>query len=88
MKMIITIIKDNDTETMIKALTSEDFRVTTIASTGGFLRSGVSTLLCGVEDSQLQKALDTIHKVFPPLENSTEKRCTLFVINVTDSQHF
>ncbi len=88
MKMIITIIKDNDTDAMIKALTSENFRVTTIASTGGFLRSGVSTLLCGVEDDQLQKALDVIHKVFPPLQNSTEKRCALFVINVADSQHF
>lgn len=88
MKMIITIIKDNDTDAVIKALTSENFRVTTIASTGGFLRSGVSTLLCGVEDDQLQKALDIIHKVFPPLKNSTEKRCALFVINVADSQHF
>jgi uncharacterized protein YaaQ len=88
MKMIITIIKDNDTDSMIKALTSEKFRVTTIASTGGFLRSGVSTLLCGVEDNQLQKALDTIHKVFPPQQDPTEKRCALFVINVTDSQHF
>jgi uncharacterized protein YaaQ len=88
MKMIITIIKDNDTDSMIKALTSENFRVTTIASTGGFLHSGVSTLLCGVADDQLQKALDVIHKVFPPLKNSSEKRCALFVINVADSQHF
>jgi uncharacterized protein YaaQ len=88
MKMIITIIKDNDTDAMIKALTSENFRVTTIASTGGFLRSGVSTLLCGVEDEQLQKALDTIHKVFPPQPNNQDKRCALFVINVADSQHF
>ena len=88
MKMIITIIKDNDTDAVIKALTSEDFRVTTIASTGGFLRSGVSTLLCGVEDDRLQKALDIMHKVFPPLKESTEKRCALFVVNVADSQHF
>lgn len=88
MKMIITIIKDNDTDLLTKALTTDGFRVTTIASTGGFLRSGVSTLLCGVEDDQVSKALDVIHKVFPPVPNSTEKRCTLFVINVADSQHF
>jgi uncharacterized protein YaaQ len=88
MKMIITIINDNETDPLIKALTSENFRVTTIASTGGFLHSGVSTLLCGVEDDQLQKALDVIHKVFPPLKDSKEKRCALFVINVADSQHF
>ncbi len=88
MKMIITIVKDNDTDTVIKALTSENFRVTTIASTGGFLHSGVSTLLCGVEDEQLQKALDVVHKALPPLKNPQEKRCALFVINVADSQHF
>ncbi len=88
MKMIITIIKDNDTDTVIRALTSENFRVTTIASTGGFLRSGVTTLLCGVEDDQVQKALNTIHKIFPPQDSTDEKRCTLFVINVADSQRF
>jgi uncharacterized protein YaaQ len=86
--MIITIIKDNDTDTLIKALTSESFRVTTIASTGGFLHSGVSTLLCGVEDDQVKKAIDVIHKVFPPHPETPEHRCTLFVLNVADSQHF
>lgn len=88
MKMIITIVKDSDTDALIKALTTDDFRVTTIASTGGFLRSGVSTLLCGVENEQVQNALDIIHKVFPPQTPEGEKRCTLFVINVEDSQHF
>lgn len=88
MKMIITIIKDNDTDALTKALTSDGFRVTTVASTGGFLRSGVSTLLCGVEDDQVTKAIDVIHKVFPPMPELTERRCTLFVINVADSQHF
>ena len=88
MKMIITIIKDNDTDALTKALTSDGFRVTTVASTGGFLRSGVSTLLCGVEDDQVKKALEVIHKVFPPQPETDAKRCTLFVINVADSQHF
>lgn len=88
MKMIITIIKDNDTDTVTKALTAQGFRVTTIASTGGFLRSGVSTLLCGVEDEQVQNVLDVIHRIFPPQQKTDEKRCTLFVLNVADSQHF
>jgi uncharacterized protein YaaQ len=88
MKMIITIIKDNDTDALIKALTSEGFRVTTIASTGGFLRSGVSTLLCGVENEQVKKAIDVIHTVFPPHPETPERRCTLFVLDVADSQHF
>ena len=77
MKMIISIVKDNDTDALTKALTSESFRVTTIASTGGFLRSGVSTLLCGVDDDQLQKALDIIHKVFPPLKKFNREKGAL-----------
>ena len=39
MKMIIVIIKDTDAEHVTQALTANDFRVTRIASTGGFLRS-------------------------------------------------
>ena len=45
MKMIIAIVKDHDADPVTQALTNENFRVTRIASTGGFLRSGVATLL-------------------------------------------
>ena len=60
MKLIIAIIKDEDNESVSKALTKKDFRVTLIASTGGFLRSGRSTLLIGVNDDQIENALDVI----------------------------
>ena len=48
MKMVILILKDHDSDAMTQALTSAQYRVTRIASTGGFLRSGVVTLLLGV----------------------------------------
>lgn len=38
MKMIIAIVRDRDTNPVSTALTSSEFRVTHIASTGGFLR--------------------------------------------------
>ena len=41
MKMIIVIVKDADAEQVTQSLTVNNFRVTRIASTGGFLRSGV-----------------------------------------------
>ncbi|KAF0111690.1 MAG: hypothetical protein FD147_701 [Chloroflexi bacterium] len=88
MKMIIAIVKDNDTEPVSTALTTSNYRVTTIASTGGFLRSGLSTLLCGVEDDQLNKALDAIRGVFIPQKANGDKRCTLFVLNVAEYHHF
>ena len=51
MKMIILILKDQLTETMTSRLTGAKYRVTRIASTGGFLRSGIATLLIGMEDA-------------------------------------
>jgi len=79
--MIILIIKDNDSDEITQALTSEKYRVTRIASTGGFLRRGVVTLLLGVRDEHVESALDLIRKKLTPLP-SGEKRATLFVVPV------
>lgn len=81
MKMVILIIKERDADEVLQALTSEKYRVTRIASTGGFLRSGVVTLLLGVRDERLESALDLIRKKLTPLP-SGEKRATLFVVPV------
>jgi len=81
MKMIILIIKDNDSDEVTQALTSEQYRVTRIASTGGFLRSGVVTLLLGVRDERVESALTLIRAKLPPLP-SGEKRATFFVVPV------
>jgi len=62
MKMIISIIHDEDNDRVSRSLTSENFRVTMIASTGGFLRSGRSTLLIGVEDERLERALQILRE--------------------------
>ena len=53
MKMIIVIVKDQDADTLTQACTAASFRVTRVASTGGFLRSGVVTMLLGVDDEQV-----------------------------------
>ena len=81
MKMIILIIKDNDSDEVTQALTSEQYRVTRIASTGGFLRSGVVTLLLGVRDERVEAALELVRMKLRPLP-SGEKRVTLFVVPV------
>jgi len=81
MKMVIIIVKDHDSDEVTQALTSEKYRVTRIASTGGFLRSGVVTLLLGVRDERLESALEVIRKKLTPLP-SGEKRATLFVVPV------
>ena len=82
MKMIIAILPDSDSENVMQALIQNDFRVTQIASTGGFLRSGMSTLLIGVEDEQVDTAVNVIrHNCAPPIEPALH-RATLFVLPV------
>lgn len=63
MKLIVAIVQDEDASRLISSLMSEGFRVTKLATTGGFLRSGNTTLLIGVEDDKLQSALDIVEKV-------------------------
>jgi len=81
MKMIILIVKDNDADEITQALTADKYRITRVASTGGFLRNGVVTLFIGVRDERAELALDLIRKTLTPLP-SGEKRATLFVIPV------
>ena len=63
MKLIIAIVQDEDSSRLISSLMSEGYRVTKLATTGGFLRSGNTTLLVGVEDDKLQNAMSIIEKV-------------------------
>jgi len=88
MKMIIAIVNDDDSELVSKAITGAGFRVTTIASTGGFLRKGKTTMLSGVEDNELEKALNVLRSCFPPQEASEDHRCTIFVLNISEAHHF
>ncbi len=82
MKMIIVIVKDHLAETLTRALTGAQYRVTGIASTGGFLRSGVATLLLGLEESQVDSAVALIRKTVEAA-GPGEKRATLFVVPVS-----
>ncbi len=81
MKMIIVIVKDHLTDALTRALTSGQYRVTGIASTGGFMRSGVGTLLIGVEEGQVEAAIELIRKTIG--SGAGEKQATLFVVPVS-----
>ena len=81
MKMIIVIVKDHDADPVTQALTSENFRVTRIASTGGFLRAGVATLLIGVDDADVEAAIRVMRANLGESKPG-EKRATLFVVPV------
>ncbi|NLB70396.1 MAG: hypothetical protein GX797_00115 [Chloroflexi bacterium] len=82
MKLIMAIIKDEDNDHVSKKLTDERFRVTFIASTGGFFRSGRSTLIIGVDDDRVEKALEIIKENTTVPDSSEEKQATVFVLEV------
>ncbi len=80
MKMIIVIIKDHLREALTRALTDGQYRVTGIASTGGFMRSGVTTLLIGVDESQVDAAIELIRKTAGSAPGG--KQGTVYVVPV------
>lgn len=81
MKLIIAIIRDVDADSATQALTTADFRVTRIASTGGLLRRGVTTLLIGVDKGRVEAGIQVLKdNCTPPGEG--EKRATVFVVPV------
>ena len=63
MKLIIAIVQDEDASRLISNLMNEGFGVTKLATTGGFLRSGNTTLLLGVDDAKFDGAMGVIEKV-------------------------
>lgn len=66
MKLIMAVIQDNDAGRLMEALSRKKFGLTRLASTGGFLRSGNTTLMIGVEDERVEELLDIIEKTCKP----------------------
>jgi len=59
-KLIICIVQDQDAGALIDDLTENQYRVTKLSSTGGFLKSGNTTLLVGVEEKDVDSVLRII----------------------------
>jgi uncharacterized protein YaaQ len=81
MKLILAIVRDPDADAVTSGLTTADFRVTRVASTGGLLRRGMTTLLIGLEADQVDAAIGILRQTCTPAA-SGEKRATIFVVPV------
>lgn len=81
MKLIFVVIRDTDADDVVKALVENSYRVTRVASTGGFLRRGNVTLMIGVEEDRVQPVFDLIKKACRPAEEA-EHQATLFVVDM------
>lgn len=60
MKLVMVVVQDKDAVHLLDGLLGRGLRATKLASTGGFLREGNTTLLIGVEDDRLEDVLDTV----------------------------
>ncbi|TCT11685.1 uncharacterized protein YaaQ [Natranaerovirga pectinivora] len=63
MKLVITIVQDEDTNKLIQRLNQEGFMATKLASTGGFLKTGNTTIFVGVEESKVEDVIEIIKEV-------------------------
>ncbi|APM41091.1 cyclic-di-AMP receptor [Clostridium kluyveri] len=63
MKLIIAIVQDDDSGDLLKVLTEHEFKVTKLATTGGFLKAGNTTLMIGVEEDGVDKVVAYIEQV-------------------------
>ncbi len=62
MKLVMAIINDDDSMQVTENLRDNGFQVTKLASTGGFLRSGNTTIICGVEKAKVDEVVSIIEK--------------------------
>lgn len=92
MKLIIAVVHDEDSHKLMEALTCKGFMATKLASTGGFLKTGNTTLLIGVPKEQVPSVTEVIKDkcktekqmtlVNPPIPSSIEG-CMPYPVEVT-----
>lgn len=62
MKLIVAVLQDKDSNRLTDALAKSNFKATKLATTGGFLKEGNTTLMIGCEDQYVEEALGIIEK--------------------------
>ena len=78
MKLVIAIVQDEDSENLIRSLNENNFKVTKISSTGGFLKAGNVTILSGIEDEELDKFMG----IFEENSKTREVKRTIQPVNI------
>lgn len=63
MKLVIAIVQNDDASDVVEAVTEGGFRVTKLATTGGFLKSGNTTLLIGVQKEKVDQVVGIVEDI-------------------------
>ena len=77
MKLIIAIVQDEDASRLVNQLMKNGYGVTKLATTGGFLRAGNTTLLIGVDDEKLPVVMQIIEHVCKSRKQMTSAPSTM-----------
>ena len=96
MKLVIAILNNDDAKTIIPKLMEEGFSATTLNTTGGFLKTGNTTLMVATEEENVEKVRDIFKKysnarsVEKPAEDDNTREvkvggAVMFVMDVKDS---
>lgn len=88
MKLILAILREPHHDTIKNAMLSAGYRVTLVASSSGWLKKGVTTLLIGVDDKQVDQAIEVVRKNCPPHDEAGSHNATLFVLQTKGFEHF
>lgn len=62
MKLVVAIVQDYDVDRLLQSLTINSIGATRLASTGGFLRMGNTTVMMGVEDDRVQRCVQLVNQ--------------------------
>ena len=81
MKLMFIILRDQDEEQVLQGLVEHGYRVTRMASTGGFLRHGNITLMTGVEGNKVTDMIELLRQICGP-EEKDQHRATIFVVDM------
>ncbi len=60
MKLILAIVSNDDSASVVAALTKENYQVTRLATTGGFLKAGNTTIIVGTDDDKVEHVIELI----------------------------
>jgi len=93
-KLIIAVVQNEDADGVVDALLEAEFRATRLASTGGFLRRGNTTLMIGADEGDVDDVLDLIRRharsaaqaEAPDAAQSEPAAATVFVLDLEEYQ--
>ena len=60
MKLVLAIVSNDDSSSVSASLTKANYSVTRLATTGGFLRAGNTTIIVGCEDDRVDSCVEII----------------------------